>query len=490
MSGMFKLKIIHKGLLILLLPFAVQITLFVLLFVLNESAEVATQQERYRYKFLQRINVMMEDSGIAWGSIINRLFTVKNLNRGSQISPTQYRSMTDAQMRELKEIPLESENRKDILMITEQMITLQANMLDALEANRDSFGTVENLPLLMKKVKELHDSFYLSRKQFQEIKRLLLLEQNKLDEAIARESERRAWTKTLLIADFVGQLLLTGGLLLLLLKNITSRLNRLVHNAHVLPTLEPLRERVTGDDEIAYMDAVLHDASESLIAAAQNRQSIMNMIAHDIRSPLMSSNLLLDKLKDEVASQNAANAGGTANRLKTTFSQVFLLVEDLLTLDKYEAGEIELDLDMIALQELVAEAVETVRPQAEKRGITIISDVAPGEVVADRGRLLQVLNNLLSNAIRFSPDREVIKVSGKVEAEKATVAVTDRGKGIAVADLPHVFERFYQSAGTKQGFGLGLAICKMIIDSHGGRIGAESATDSGSTFWFTLPVDA
>lgn len=269
-----KLKIIHKGLLILLLPFAIETALFGFLFVLNEGAEQSAQQARYRYKFIQRINVMMEDSGIAWGSIINRLVTANNVNHFRQISPVEYRSTTDKQIKELKEIPLVSENRTKILSIIEQMCKLQADMLDLLEDNRESFGSVGSVPIIMRQVKDLHYSFYLSRIQFLEVKKLLDLEQTKLDDAIKRDADRRDLTKTLLIAGFVGQLLLTVGLLLLLLKNITNRLTKLVQNAHILPTLNPLQEHVSGNDEIAYMDKVLHDASESLISAAQNRQSI------------------------------------------------------------------------------------------------------------------------------------------------------------------------------------------------------------------------
>ena len=262
-----KLKIIHKGLLILLLPFAIETALFGFLFVLNERAESTAQQARYRYKFIQIINVMMEDSGIAWGSIINRVFTTHNLNRFRQITPAEYRSSTESQIKELRAIPLISENRERILTITQNMCSLQADMLDLMEGNRESFGVVGNVPLLAGRIRELNSKFYKTRMQFLEIKRLLLLEQEKLEEVIKRDSDGRALIKTLLIAGFIGQLLLTGGLLLLLLKSITNRLNRLVYNAHLLPSLTPLTEKVTGDDELAYMDSVLHDASENLINA-------------------------------------------------------------------------------------------------------------------------------------------------------------------------------------------------------------------------------
>ncbi len=117
--------------------------------------------------------------------------------------------------------------------------------------------------------------------------------------------------------------------------------------------------------------------------------------------------------------------------------------------------------------------------------------MATVEVVADRVRILQVLTNLISNAIKYSAEGGKIEISGRIKDSSVTVAVKDNGRGIDEQELPFVFDKFFQASNSSgsRGFGLGLAISKLIIVSHGGNLGAESAAGSGSTFWFSLPLD-
>ncbi len=483
-----KLRIIHKGLLLLLLPFAIEAVLFAFLLTLNQKAEELAVEERQRTKFMRCITGLLQDSGVAWADILNRLSSTRPHNDFAPLSPQNYRVNTDQQLKELNAMPLKSDRMGVILREVKELRDVQADTLDALEDNSDSFADLSKLRELKARSLLLRSSLKVSKRKLVEVKRLLQMEQDLIDESIAAERVQREMVKKLLLAGLVVQVAITICLLLFFLNNITRRLNMLVQNARTLPTGEELPQKVSGRDEIAYLDVVLHDASAKLEEASQNRQSIMNMIAHDIRSPLMSSNLLLEKLSAEIKSPTA---GATTQRLRNTFQQLSTLVEDLLAIDKHESGTLELNLSLFDLAALVDEVIEIARPQAEKNSVYISASVTAVEVVADRVRISQVLTNLISNAIKYSTAGGKIEISGKIKSNGVTVTVKDNGKGISEKDLPFIFDKFFQASNStgSSGFGLGLAISKLIIASHGGKLGAESTPGQGSTFWFILPLD-
>ncbi len=483
-----KLRIIHKGLLLLLLPFAIEAVLFGFLLTLNQKAEELAVEERQRTKFMRCITGLLQDSGVAWADILNRLSSTRPHNDFAPLSPHNYRVNTDQQLKELNAMPLKSDRMSVILREVKELRDVQADTLDALEDNSDSFADLSKLRELKARSLLLRSSLKVSKRKLLEVKRLMQMEQDLIDESIAAERVQREMVKKLLLAGLVVQVALTICLLLFFLNNITRRLNMLVQNARTLPSGEELPQKVSGRDEIAYLDVVLHDASAKLEEASQNRQSIMNMIAHDIRSPLMSSNLLLEKLSDEIKSPTA---GATTQRLRNTFQQLSTLVEDLLAIDKHESGTLELNLSLFDLAALVDEVIEIAGPQAEKNSVSIIASVTAVEVVADRVRISQVLTNLISNAIKYSTAGGKIEITGKTKSNGVTVSVKDNGKGISEKDLPFIFDKFFQASNSagSSGFGLGLAISKLIIASHGGKLGAESTPGQGSTFWFSLPLD-
>ena len=484
-----KLRIIHKGLLLLLVPFTIQLILFGALFVLNLKAEQIASEERLRNRFMHLVTANLEDSGVAWGNILNRLASLHVHNSSVSMTAAQYHEKTQKQLDELRTMTFTNKDFVDIINQLVELRDVQEETFTVVEQNSEAFGDLAKIQEMKRRYKSLRDNLRLAREKLTEINKMGVWQHARIDQAVAAEKFQRDMMKTILILGFVMQLALTAGMIFYFLKNITERLSILVNNAHCLPEGVELEERVTGSDEIAYLDSVLHDASNSLLDASQNRQAIMNMIAHDIRSPLMAANLLLEKLTGEIQSCEAGSR--TAVRLQNTFKQLSLLVEDLLAIDKLESGTLELDLNMFDLQTLVEEAAETARPQADKRKIQIVNSAPAGEVVADRGRILQVLNNFISNAVKYSPDNSLIELRGKFEEDSVTVYVADKGQGIIKKDLQHVFDKFFQSSdpAAKQGFGLGLAISKMIILSHNGNLGAESIVGQGSTFWFSLPVD-
>lgn len=151
---------------------------------------------------------------------------------------------------------------------------------------------------------------------------------------------------------------------------------------------------------------------------------------------------------------------------------------------------------LINTRELVRDSCELVKAQADEKSIRIEPVVDPAEIIVDRNRLLQVLGNLIGNAIRYSPAGSRVKVVVRKQKEAGTVifSVIDQGPGIASELHDSLFEKYFQVKQAKKisgglGYGLGLAICKQIIVKHGGEIGIDSVPGQGATFWFTVPLD-
>jgi PAS domain S-box-containing protein len=223
------------------------------------------------------------------------------------------------------------------------------------------------------------------------------------------------------------------------------------------------------------------------------KQEFVAMISHDLKTPLTSivGNLALV----------AADAFGPLTErgkhlVGTSEKQAVRLIDminDLLLLEKMEAGGFELHLARADLTDILDQAIEAVASTARERSVIIETQRTDVHVNVDGMRILQVLINLLSNSIKFSPQNEVVKIVIDETDKWLEVKVTDQGRGIPRDQQQAVFEKFKQveisDSREKGGTGLGLPICKLIVEKHGGTIGVESEAGKGSTFWFRLPME-
>jgi signal transduction histidine kinase len=168
------------------------------------------------------------------------------------------------------------------------------------------------------------------------------------------------------------------------------------------------------------------------------------------------------------------------------------LIESLLELARLDAGQQPMKREPFDLARVTREAIELVRPLATERRISIHDEVSTANCVGDSERLGQVATNLLTNAIRFNRDGGEVRVSVRAENGAVFLSVADTGEGIPAEDLPHIFERFYRvdksRARGRGSNGLGLAICKAILDAHSGSIDVRSQPGAGSTFTVKLPA--
>jgi two-component system phosphate regulon sensor histidine kinase PhoR len=175
--------------------------------------------------------------------------------------------------------------------------------------------------------------------------------------------------------------------------------------------------------------------------------------------------------------------------------QLISIVEDILFMTRSDLGQFEIKQQEMPLQILVKQVVGILQPQATKASVVLLHDIPDDtpSLYIDPQRIKQVLNNLVANAIKFTPPGGLVTISVSHFNERfKMISVTDTGYGIPVEDRPHVFQRFYQSNHSEQskmgGYGLGLPIAELIIEQHGGTISFDSVLDKGTTFYFTVPI--
>ncbi len=221
------------------------------------------------------------------------------------------------------------------------------------------------------------------------------------------------------------------------------------------------------------------------------RQQFIGNISHELRTPLASIKAVVETLSEGTI-DDPDTVRAFFERIDNEIDRMTQLIRELTELSRIETGQVELKISPVDLEPLIDRIVSELEPQAERKNIKVKMEIDPSlnRVKAEEERILQVLVNLLHNAIKFTPDGGSVAISAVQEGEMITVSVTDTGVGIPPDDLPRVFERFYKAdkARASEGTGLGLAIAKHLVQAHDGRIWVESELGKGSTFYFSLPV--
>lgn len=222
------------------------------------------------------------------------------------------------------------------------------------------------------------------------------------------------------------------------------------------------------------------------------KQDITAMVNHDIRSPITTLTVALAVLKSGKHGKLTPEGEKLIERGNRSCERILHLTKDLLDLDKIEGGHIELTILPTSLDEVFKSAIDTTAGIAERNNIKVEVQPTNLRVLGDQARLEQVLINLLSNALKFSPLEGRVRLSAQVRDNQVLVAVQDQGPGIPADMQEKIFEPFTQlkqnDRQSKEGTGLGLAISKQLIEMHQGKIWVESKPGQGSTFYFCVPL--
>lgn len=256
----------------------------------------------------------------------------------------------------------------------------------------------------------------------------------------------------------------------------------------------------TGERELADLSLAFNTMAGRLQAAFQRqrdleeaRQGLIAAVSHDLRTPLASMRVMVEAIADGVADDPATVRRYVQSMQRETVN-LGKLVDDLFEISRLDSGQVALRLEPSAISTLVLETCESMHAQASVRGVHLQPRVNFGiaPVLADPEKIQRVLYNLVQNAIRHTPSDGSVIVEVIDLGPEVQVNVADTGEGIASHDLPHVFDRFYRGDKARSrdaggGAGLGLAIARRLIETHGGRIWVAQPVTGGSVFSFTLP---
>lgn len=236
---------------------------------------------------------------------------------------------------------------------------------------------------------------------------------------------------------------------------------------------------------------VAHDISQRK-QLERMKQEFVAIVSHDLRSPLTSINMRLGTLAGGMHGDLPAPALKIISTIEGSVVRLIGLINDLLDVEKLESGAWDMRYEERSLLSTMEVAAESLLALGEKKHVEIVLPENDVVVAADHERITQVLANIISNAIKFSPENSKVVVEQQISDGYLEVRISDNGPGILEEERALVFDRFRQSkrdSGKKSGSGLGLAICAAIVKEHRGQIGVDSNNGKGSTFWFRLPAE-
>ena len=264
------------------------------------------------------------------------------------------------------------------------------------------------------------------------------------------------------------------------------------HQAQLEATLA--KERVARADAEGAQQA-LAEQNERLRELDRLKDEFIALVSHELRTPLTSIHGYLELVLDGGAGELGPEQQRFLSVVERNTKRLMQLVGDLLFMAQVEAGKLALDLEEVDLKEVLAECLEAAKPVADDRQVELVTDLAETpSMLGDRSRLAQVLDNLISNALKFTPASGSVSVRVSHTGRDAVVEVADTGVGIPTEEQDRLFERFFRSSNATEqaipGSGLGLTIAKTIIERHEGSIEIESAEGKGTTVRVRLPLGA
>lgn len=248
---------------------------------------------------------------------------------------------------------------------------------------------------------------------------------------------------------------------------------------------------IVEGDKVVGAVVTFTDVSERR-AVEKMKDEFISVVSHELRTPLTSIRGSLGLLAGGALGQLTDKGRRMLDIALWNSERLVRLINDVLDIERMESGKLVMHSAACSASELIAQAIEEMKPMCEEAGVSLSASSTDAKVWADPDRALQVLTNLLSNAVKFSPPQTIVRLNAQSHEGEVLFKVEDEGRGIPADKLEAIFGRFQQidasDSRQKGGTGLGLAICKSIVAHHGGRIWVESQEGKGSTFFFTLPA--
>lgn len=482
----FHLQLSHKGLILVAVPLLFEFVFALVLILAIRQAEHEINRERHSKAVLTESNALLKnimDSGLAL-YIYGTTGSDKMLERYKELGEE-----VPKQIQALKVLLVESKDKKDALARVQRI----GNRATELLAHGSTLIAASGMDKRLHADKEVMETLIAD---LSGDLRAFVKEMEKAEFVDPKaEAQSREFVINCLLAGIAGNVILAIFLAIYFNKGTTNRLLVLMDNTNRLARHQPLHKRIGGGDEIAHLDDVFHNMAEALEEAARRKQELVSMVSHDLRTPLTSVQASLTLLSEGVLGSLPVRAHKEITNAENNTSRLINLINDLLDIEKMEAGQLRVDCQKTPVLPIFERSFEAVKAFAEKQNVNIKIVDTDLEIYADGDRIIQVLVNLFSNAIKFSPAESTVTLEAVwAPNNMVELRVIDQGRGIPASFLPQMFQRFQQvdqigDSKKKKGTGLGLAICKSLVELHGGEIGVRSEEGKGSTFWFQIPVE-
>lgn len=477
------LKLSHKVIILVSVPIVFMLVFVSVLTFLQKKAEDEIWRERHSKAVIAECNTLMRnfmDAGMFLYLFeqTHQLNLLKRYQGLSQQIPVQLNS--------LRLMMRESPNKESVIKEINQAGNAVGGLLrsaDEMIERKAAGGHAEVAS---------HAEFLATSSQMLSCLRQLIKEQQEVERTNPqKEAQLRAMIVFCMVAGIAASIVLAITLAVYFNRALTSRLLVLVDNTNKLASGKALNQRLAGTDEIAHLDAVFHEMTEKLADAARRKQELIQMVTHDLRTPLTAIDASLLILTSGRAGALSEIAMKRVQSAKRSSERLLNLINDLLDIERLETGNFPLDKRKVSVQQLLENATDSVRAFAAERGVTLQTLDANDYVFADPARIEQVLINLISNAVKFSPEGSSVELTVAKPEDAVEFQVIDHGRGVPNEYQAVIFERFGQvkqeDSARGKGTGLGLPICKALVEAHKGSIGVRSMEGKGSTFWFRIP---
>ncbi|HEY9786762.1 MAG TPA: HAMP domain-containing sensor histidine kinase, partial [Candidatus Obscuribacterales bacterium] len=380
-----------------------------------------------------------------------------------------------------------STDQRTLLLRIERKVTHCLSWLDRSRALVESMSPSDALIMLNDPHNKVVPIYHSLVNDIIELGKLM---EHSISESPIAQQRLREVTRQLLIAGVIVNVLTAIAVSIVFTRNISDRLRIMVDNTRRLRESKELNPLMRGGDEIAVLDKSFHDMASELAEAQRMRQAFVAMISHELRTPLTSLLGFLSVMSMGAMGAISDQLKENAERMEKNVERLIRLINDLLDLERMDAGKMQMSPDMISLEGAVRRSLDAVKEFAEQNAIALSYEGKDVRVWADGDRLVQVLVNLLSNAIKFSPPESTVSIDVAGQDGYVEVRVIDQGRGIPQSHKEVIFERYKQveaqDGSKKGGSGLGLPICRLIVEQLGGTIGVMSEAGQGSIFWFRL----
>jgi len=477
-------KVMQKGLMLVLLPLIFQTSILLLInrqIVQGDKIVIQTRQLSDNIMDGQLLQLNMVRASIAEAIYI---FTSKK--RFQQLSVKIFGEIT-ALLARMETSAAHDANALGLLKVSRKVIAGQEARIMAVQPSDPPDSLVKVFEDISEVNTRSPEAWKLRRdSSIRRIKEKVKLQEmdDQRNDSAELISQFFGWS---ILANFI----LAIGLLLVFNRDFHQRLNGLVNNASKLGTRQHLKKTVKGNDEFAILDLALHNAENEINIASERRSEMMNSLAQEMRKPLIDAKSHLGAFARHSEETLPPRALKCLHKAQRNIDRVLSLIENLLTMESLSVGKVNLTKRQCNTATIAEEALATVSSLAQKKNIAVESQCEAVSISADDEKLVQVLVNLLGNAIKFSDNDTLVQISSTKKSDSFRFAVQDHGPGMDEETRRNVFEKFYQAqtAQKEQGFGMGLAICKLIVESHAGTIGVDSSLGCGTTFWLELPVD-